>query len=326
MKYIILANSNDKTFDIPRQLVEINGEPLVKRTIRLLKENNVNLDDIIITAKDKRFDKLGVKRYEPINSTYSYITGKGYWLDAFPFELMNEPVCFIWGDVYFSENAIKTIVETQTDSTLFFCTYNNTSDMYIKNHDEPLAYKIVDTELFKEKVTEVKKLKDEKVCCREPIVWEVYRVINGIWVNEHKMTDNYIAINDESCDIDSLDDIIKLKEKVENMIKVEVIEKFNFKDYDKIKDSLIRKSIAIEGQLFVGDTFECDKKTADYLLGENPLNKAVVRVIEVEPIKDATFIEKETTTDSIQEVEETKTTTDAIKVVASRPSKKSKKK
>lgn len=110
------------------------------------------------------------------------------------------------------------------------------------------------------------------------------------------------------------------------MIKVEVIEKFNFKDFDKIKDSLVRKSVAIEGQLFVGDTFECDKKTADYLLGENQYKKAVVRVIEVEPIKDATFTEKETTTDSVQKVEEPKTTTDAIKVVASRPSKKSKKK
>ena len=212
MKYKILANSNDKTFDIPRQLIEINGEPLVVRTIRLLKENGVN--DIIITASDERFDNLGAIRYEPINSDFDYITRKGYSLNAFPFELMNEPVCFIWGDVYFSENAIKTIVETPTDSTLFFCTYNNDSPKYIKEHDEPLAYKIVDTDLFNEKINEVKRLKDENVCCREPIVWEVYMVINGIWVNEHRMTKNYVAINDESCDIDSVEDVAKLKEKV----------------------------------------------------------------------------------------------------------------
>lgn len=217
MKYVILANSNDKTFDIPRQLVEIGGERLIERTIRLLRENGVK--DIIITASDKRFNDVDVVKYKPKNSDYNYNTGKGYWLNAFPFELMDEPVCFIWGDVYFSEYAIKTIVEENTDSTLFFCTYNNTTREYIKKHDEPLAYKVVDTELFKKHINIVKKMYDDGLTVRHPIVWEVYRSINGIDVNEHKMTNNYIAINDVSCDIDSQSDVLKLKLKVEKPTK-----------------------------------------------------------------------------------------------------------
>ena len=212
MKYIILADSKNDSFDTPRQLTNINGEPLVARTIRLLKENGVK--DIIITSHDERFDNLGAKRYEPKHNNYN--NGNGYWLDAFTIELMNEPICFIWGDVYFSENAIKTIVETQTNSTLFFCSYKNNSPKYIKLHDEPLAYKVVDYNLFINAINEVKRLRDENVCCREPIVWEVYRIINGIWVNEHTMTNNYIAINDESCDIDCIEDIELLKKVVEN--------------------------------------------------------------------------------------------------------------
>ena len=47
MKYIILAYSNNPGFEVPRQLTKINGERLVERTIRLLKENGVN--DILIT-------------------------------------------------------------------------------------------------------------------------------------------------------------------------------------------------------------------------------------------------------------------------------------
>ena len=35
--------------------------------------------------------------------------------------------------------------------------------------------------------------------------------------------------------------------------------------------------------MFVGDTFECDEKMADYLTGGNKLNKVVVKVIEVIP-------------------------------------------
>lgn len=214
-KYIILANSNDKTFDIPRQLVEINGEPLIKRTIRLLRENGI--DDIIIIAKDERFDNFGVERYDPQNSDYDYTTGTGYWINAFPIELLNEPLCFIWGDVYYSENAIKTIVETDTDDLLFFCTYNNQDEKYIKHHDEPLAYKVVDYEIFKKHIEIIKKAKDDGLCCREPIVWELYRSINGQDINVHKMTDKYIAINDESCDIDSKEDLALLKQKVEGV-------------------------------------------------------------------------------------------------------------
>lgn len=64
------------------------------------------------------------------------------------------------------------------------------------------------------------------------------------------------------------------------MIKCEVIEKFDLKDFGKLKN-IQRKAADIKGSLFVGDTFECDKEMADYLLGNNALNKTVVKVIEV---------------------------------------------
>jgi len=217
-KYYILANSNDKTFDIPRQLVEINGEKLIERTIRLLKENGVK--DITILAKDERFDGLGVKRYEPKNNDYDYATQKGYWLNAFPPEIMNEPVCFIWGDVYFSEEAINKIVETDTDDMMFFCSNNNKDPLYIKCHDEPFAYKIKDTKTFMEHVEKVKKMYDEGLTVRHPIVWEVYRSIYGQNVNEHKMTKGFFAINDITCDIDSQIDVEKLRIKLEKPTKL----------------------------------------------------------------------------------------------------------
>lgn len=208
-KYVILANSNDKTFDIPRQLVEINGETLIGRTIRLLKENGVK--DILITASDERFKEYG-EVYTPNKSDYNYENGTGYWLNAFPFELIDEPVCFIWGDVYFSEKAIQEIVELESKEDLFFCTYKNETEKYIKKHDEPLAYKVMNCDRFKEHINKVKRLKDEGKCCREPIIWEVYRSIHNQDINTHIMTTDFIAINDESCDIDSKLDIERLRD------------------------------------------------------------------------------------------------------------------
>ena len=86
MKYIILADSS-VGFEMPRQLSVIKGEPLVQRTIRLLKQNGVK--DILITSHDKRFDNLGATRYEPLNNDYDPLASQGYWLNAFPIELIN---------------------------------------------------------------------------------------------------------------------------------------------------------------------------------------------------------------------------------------------
>ena len=287
-KYIILADCS-VGFETPRQLTEINGESLLKRTIRLLKENGIK--DIIITSHDKRFDNLGAKRYEPLNNYYDpnfndYTLNKGYWLNAFPIELINEPICFLFGDVYYSENAIKTIVESKTDSILFLCSYQNKDKRYIKHHDEPLAFKVVDYIMFKEHIDRVKTLKDEGKCCREPITWELYRSINGQDINVHKMTGNYIAINDESCDIDTINDIKNLKRKLGGieMIKVEALQEFTLARFNEI-ENIERTRRSEEGKLFTGDKFECGKELCDYLLGANPLGKAVVKVIEVIPAK-----------------------------------------
>lgn len=283
-EYIILADSS-AGFKIPRQLSEICGEPIIKRTVRLLKENGI--EDIIITSHDKRFNNLGAKRYEPKYNDWNAENKTGYWLSAFPIELINQPICFLFGDVYYSEKAIKTIVETDTNSTKFFCAYNNTDKYYIKHHDEPLAYKIVDYELFKKHINLVKKLKDEGKCCREPIVWEVYRSIHGQDINTHIMTTDYIAINDESCDIDTNDDIIKLNKVIGGMkmIKCEAIKQFTLERFDELRN-IKRNSIDKKGTLYIGDTFECDEELANYLMGNNTKGEKVVRIIEVEPKKE----------------------------------------
>lgn len=69
------------------------------------------------------------------------------------------------------------------------------------------------------------------------------------------------------------------------MIKVEVIEDFRFGEYDEIKDTLVSKTNAQQGRLFAGDIFDCNKEIADYLLGNNPIKRAVVKVLEIIPEK-----------------------------------------
>ena len=281
-----MAGGEYNEFETPKQLLKINNETLVERTIRLLKQNGIT--DIAISTNNPAFDYINVEKLRHKNEYVHDIDGKGQpvgcWLNAYyPTE---EPACYLHGDVYFSEEAIKTIVENDTDSTLFFCTYNNESDKYVKHHDEPLAYKVVDTDLFKKHITKVKKMYDDGLCCRHPIVWEVYRSIHGIDVNTHIMTDNFIAINDISCDIDSLKDLENIKIKVDEvkMIRVEVIKKFDLARFDELKN-IERKKKDVKGSLFVGDTFECTQDLVEYLTGGNRFNEAFVKVIEINPKK-----------------------------------------
>lgn len=211
MKYVILADSsNPDYFVIPRQLSIVKDEPLLHRTIRLLSQNGIK--DIIVSSHDSRMDDDRATRYEPKFNYYDAQKGEGYWLNGFPRELLIEPITFLFGDVYYSENAIKTIIETETDSVLFFCTYQNQNPKYFKHHDEPLAFKVKDYELFLKHIDIMKSMYDRGKTCRHPIAWELYRSINGQDINVHEMTTNYVAINDESCDVDCLEDIEKLNE------------------------------------------------------------------------------------------------------------------
>ena len=69
------------------------------------------------------------------------------------------------------------------------------------------------------------------------------------------------------------------------MIKCEVIKEFTLERYNELKN-IQRRRIDTKGKLYVGDTFECDEKMADYLMGDNKDKQVVVRVIEVEPEKE----------------------------------------
>lgn len=207
MRYILMCGGEYKKFSTPKQLLEINGERVADRTIRLLKENGVK--DIAISSNNPLFDSCNVPRL--INEDNKYILDNngnvGYWLDAF--YKVNEPVCYLWGDVYFSEDAIKTIVNYKTNKNIFF----GTSDALNKYHNdwgEPFAYIVNDYKTFYKAIDDVKELKDKGKCKREPVVWELYRYLHGLDINIQQITEDYVCIDDGTIDIDSPDDINRI--------------------------------------------------------------------------------------------------------------------
>lgn len=196
-------------WETPRQLIKFKGETIVERIIRLLNENGIG--DIAISSNNAIFKQFDVPVLEH-NNQYNarrYNDFDGYWCDAF--YPTDEPACYIFGDVIFSEDAIKTIVNTETNDIEFFASAPPFDKRFYKTSAEPFALKVVNQEHLKQAISVVKRYDSQGLFKRKPIMWELWQVIKETPINQIDYT-NYTVINDWTCDIDEPEDIDKILE------------------------------------------------------------------------------------------------------------------
>lgn len=130
MKFCIMCGGYYEQWETPKQLQVVNGERIVERTIRLLKENGCK--DIVITSNNEAFDGLGVERLEHENS-YRYENGKlnGYWLVTMRLEDWIEMYkdCEFLQAQYAEEFKKSFVQKTETlTKPLFKCDYEKNKD------------------------------------------------------------------------------------------------------------------------------------------------------------------------------------------------------
>lgn len=195
MKFVIMADGKSERWNnylnTPKHLVQIEGEMLILRTIRLLRAICNEDVDIVVTSHDIRYEFEGCKRYEPKENKYE--------VDRFTEELIQDDICFLYGDTYYTEKAIKKIVDTRTDSILFF-----------GDEQSIIAVKIKDGELFRKHKKTVKKMyKQGKITmCKG---WQVYQSFVGQNLYETpQIKENYIFIHDKSKNINTPEDYEEL--------------------------------------------------------------------------------------------------------------------
>lgn len=188
---------------IPKHFYKYKGEYIVQRTVNLLKKSGIKKSDIVITTQPDCVDKYKIFGVEVI--PYDSNKKPFVWLDAF--YLIDEPVCYIFGDVVFSAKAIKTIVKTQTDDIEFFASAPPFAPNYPKKYAEPFAFKVVNYKRFRDCILRTKEC--DKYCLwyrRPPISWELWQIIKGTIPNQIVYT-NYTVINDYTCDVDYPEEI-----------------------------------------------------------------------------------------------------------------------
>ena len=305
MKYIIMAGGQYNNFETPRQLSVVDGEELVARTIRLLRENGI--EDISISSNNPIFKKFNIpvlKHENPYVVSDDCKIVSGQWFDAF--YPTDEPVCYIFGDVFFSPEAIKKIVETETEDIELFGSKKPFAYNYIKTHEEPFALKVANQKHLHEAIEKSRELDAQHKFWRKPLVWELFTVIKNVplQTKRDQYTTDYVGISDYSVDVDKPEDVKKINDMLKggNMVKVEVIEHFTFERFDEIKNTLVRFNMAFnnEGHLFPQDTFGCSREIAEYLTGNNDKNKVVVKVIEIMPEKQEAKVEENTPKETVK--------------------------
>ena len=178
--------------DKPKHLIEIDGETLLGRTVRLLKEKDERCE-VIITSHDSRYEFEGARRYEPKHNLLE--------IDRFTEELIEDDICFLYGDTFYSEKAIKTIADTAAEDILFF-----------GNERAIVAIKVADGELFRYHVDRVRKkyLNGEIEKC---IGWQVYQSFLNLPFGEKKIDTKFILLRDGTEDFNSPEDYNRRKNR-----------------------------------------------------------------------------------------------------------------
>lgn len=190
MRYVIMADGKGNRWnnfhDIPKHFIKIDGETLLERTVRLVHERDRDAS-IYITSHDPRYEVKGATRYEPLHNVLE--------IDRFTEELIDDNVVFLYGDTFYSEEAMDTIVDTPAKDLMFF-----------GNERSIVAIKIKDGDLFRQHVNYVRLLftYGEIDTCKG---WQVYQSYAGLPYNRKQMGKNYVYIQDRTRDFNTPGDL-----------------------------------------------------------------------------------------------------------------------
>jgi len=169
---------------LPKHLIEINGEPIIARTVRLLQELTGPDRTIIITSHDIRYEFDGAVRYEPLNNKLE--------IDRFTEELIADDVCFLYGDTYYTEESLRRIISQKTSDIVFF-----------GNEKSIVAVKIADGRLFRQHMRRVKTLYLEGKIDR-CVGWQVYQSVSGQNLQEKpRLGRQFVILDNNTTDINT---------------------------------------------------------------------------------------------------------------------------
>lgn len=190
MKYVIMADGKGSRWNRylghSKHEIEIGGETLIERSVRLIRENDPSAE-IIVTSHDPSLKTASAVRYEPKNNVLE--------IDRFTVELIGDNVCFLYGDVLYAEEAMRRICgDVGSEPILFFGSEKSICAVLIRSGEEFLRCFTAVRELF---------LKGELCECKG---WQVYRYHVGLPLDGKAIGRSFVFVPDATRDFNSPED------------------------------------------------------------------------------------------------------------------------
>ena len=182
---------------VPKHLINVDGETLIERTVRLLhkyKCEDINVHIVVKDFVDDRYRVDGAKRFKAILNPDNvdadkFLSSKCLWNKT-------GRTIVIYGDVWFTDESIKRIIRfKETDWTLF------------ANFDECFAQSFYPIDITKHlnalfSIRDSYKRGDISRCGG----WEHYRAFCDTDLVEHKVGPHFYLVFDKSDDFDFPED------------------------------------------------------------------------------------------------------------------------
>jgi MobA-like NTP transferase domain len=187
--------------NVPKHYLQIDGEPIIERTVRLLRENGVG--DIHVVSKEycvpHCYNFRPKLNYEQNADADKFLSSKELWN-------RNGRTVVFYGDVFFTEESMNTIVGFENDEWTLFCRPDR-SRITGRRWGECFAQSFYATEISRhEKALHRIVRLYKKGVIKRCGGWEHYRAMVGRPDDEirspHIMTTNYFTIDDFTEDFD----------------------------------------------------------------------------------------------------------------------------
>jgi hypothetical protein len=139
MKVFILCAGNQErfgNFSIPKQLLNINGEPLLHRTVRQVYQHG---QTIFIISNNKKLQIQDCHFIVPSSRKTTCHTIQSI------LPLTDEKTIILLGDVYYTDTAIKVIFNCEKDFQFFTDTGDFFAICFTENYKEMFSKQIKDT-------------------------------------------------------------------------------------------------------------------------------------------------------------------------------------
>lgn len=192
MKYVIMADGKGSRWNNfmghSKHCIRVDGETLLERTVRLVHQHDGSAE-VIITSHDGTLSVAGARRYEPKNNVLE--------IDRFTAELIGDDMCFLYGDVLYSEQAMATIISHRnTAPVLFFGSRSSICAVLVK-----------DGQLFDRLYREVRRrYTDGEISeCKG---WQVYHLYAGLPLMGRDVGSDYIVLDSFTRDFNSPEDYL----------------------------------------------------------------------------------------------------------------------